>query len=652
MRQEREPESLAGVHDLICHHRISSRDFDALASGTDQHGLICQLRVAERSYRYLSLRSLLDFARGHEPTTGLLSSPDTAWDLLVEAERVAPVMVTAILDLPSVGAWVARALRRTRGLLYDEIPLWVDLGYLHLLAAAAGIRCGIRFRLDVPLRHGRLHIPTLGSVTLPGSGIWGSTTVISDGRSAHALLPVGKIRLAGRDPADDPPGWRRATCLEARHRGAATTVHLDSSDPYRMVETPALPENIGIPVQRHWESLFQEAWAELVEQDSEVARCVAECTLTLVPLPRAERFRERSASFGDSFGGVILSLPDSPERFAMTLVHEMQHAKLGILLHLFSFLRGEGSVLAYAPWRDDPRPLQGLLQGIYAFFGVAGFWRRRFAAAKGEEAALAGFEFALWRGKVSEAAAYARSRQEFTALGHRFLTGIATTVTAWSAEPVSPYYAGLANLAAADHRAGWRVHHLIPPPADVASLSRAWIAGTDPRELRVPGPSALVPDGKVADLDTLVVLVRYWLADRELFRQIERNGQAGNVVTGATAADLHLVAGRHDEAARAYLDELGEPSPRLTAWTRLGSALATSPDRQMAAAGRALLTRPELVRTVARAVEADTGRRPAPVDLAGWLGELPPNEDPVRGAGADTSSAPAPRPGDSQEAVH
>jgi hypothetical protein len=31
----------------------------------------------------------------------------------------------------------------------------------------------------------------------------------------------------------------------------------------------------------------------------------------------------------------------------------------------------------YVPWRDDPRPISGLLQGAYAYLGVTGFWRTR-----------------------------------------------------------------------------------------------------------------------------------------------------------------------------------------------------------------------------------------------------------------------------------
>jgi hypothetical protein len=88
-------------------------------------------------------------------------------------------------------------------------------------------------------------------------------------------------------------------------------------------------------------------------------------------------------------------------------------------------------------------------------------------------------------------------------------------------------------------------------------------------------------------------------------------------VAGATAADLHLVAGDHATARRLYSDELrGEPD-RLHAWAGLGLAL-TDPATRLART--ALLRRPELVRAVAQQVSRVSGASTDVVALAGWLG--------------------------------
>jgi HEXXH motif-containing protein len=622
MFREQESAKPAAERSRISHHQVSDKDFDAIAAGADDRAVLRRLRMAERSYRHLALRAVLDVARRQPSAIAPLPPLDTAWDLLVAAEQTDPASVAPVLDRPQTGGWVSRVLRRMLGGLHDDVPLWVDLGYLHCLAVSAAIRAGARFELEVPLRRGILHIPTLGSTRIGEFEVWSVAAVSSDGRSAHAVSSGCTVRIpAGPDRGS--AHWDFPIRLRAEHRGRQLAVHLDSVDPFRGFAVPALPEKLDVAVTKHWEALLQSAWTHLVEQDERAALALAEGVLSLVPLPRAERFRERSASSGDSFGSIVLSLPDTPAQFAATLVHEAQHVKLGVLLHLFPLVRDDGRELVYAPWRDDPRPLQGLLQGIFAHFGVAGFWRTYRNTASGAEAAAAHFEFALWRRRVRGALILARKRAEVTALGQRFLTGIETTIMGYLAEPVPPPYADLAELADRDHLAGWRIHHLTPPEALVRSLAGAWREGADPGAVPAPGPSRLTRDGAVRDLDTRAVLIRYWLADRATFRQLERSGQVDRHVTGATSADLHLIAGRADAARGLYLAQLGTPVPGAAAWTGLGLALLSGADRRSAAAARALLARPELVRAVSRAVEGAGGGRPPILDLAAWLGELP-----------------------------
>jgi HEXXH motif-containing protein len=46
-------------------------------------------------------------------------------------------------------------------------------------------------------------------------------------------------------------------------------------------------------------------------------------------------------------------------------VHEVQHLKLAALLDIVTLTMPGEHDRYYAPWRDDPRPLSGLLQGTY-----------------------------------------------------------------------------------------------------------------------------------------------------------------------------------------------------------------------------------------------------------------------------------------------
>jgi hypothetical protein len=284
----------------------------------------------------------------------------------------------------------------------------------------------------------------------------------------------------------------------------------------------------------------------------------------------------------------------------------------------------EGATLFYAPWRDDPRPLQGLFQGVFAFFGVAGFWRRRRHAANAGEGELAHFEFALWRQQVWRTLRELRARPELTDLGRRFLDGVGTTLEAWQSEPVAQHLVARADAVAADHRAGWRIHHLHPPENLVCSLADAWSArgqasGPDGGTLlrAAAPPSQLRTDPAARSLDTRAVLHRLWLADRDAFRRLERTSSLDREVAGATRADLAYVAGRHAAARELYLGDLTEDPDRPGAWVGLGLTLAAAGHRS---AARTLLDQPHVARAVSRLVADRSGRPPAPVDLATWLG--------------------------------
>ncbi len=47
-----------------------------------------------------------------------------------------------------------------------------------------------------------------------------------------------------------------------------------------------------------------------------------------------------------------------------------------------------------APWRDDPRPPRGSIQGIHAFFGIARFRRTRMIQVDGDEREISAYAYA------------------------------------------------------------------------------------------------------------------------------------------------------------------------------------------------------------------------------------------------------------------
>ncbi|MFD8820686.1 hypothetical protein ACFV23_56760, partial [Streptomyces sp. NPDC059627] len=188
-----------------------------------------------------------------------------------------------------------------------------------------------------------------------------------------------------------------------------------------------------------------------------------------------------------------------------------------------------------------------------------------------------------------------RADPGLTAHGRRFLGGMAARLPAWWADRrIRPDTAALAELAATDHRTGWRVRHLTPAPDDVRALARAYAAGAA-ADARI-AESAVVPDPAAPWSQARNGLIRQRLAVPDT-----------DDWPTPSAADRALVAG--DPAAPGAYARLltGDPED-ADAWTGLVLALGARP----------LLHRPELPRAVHRELRM-TGTTADPRDVALWL---------------------------------
>ncbi|MFF0594065.1 aKG-HExxH-type peptide beta-hydroxylase [Streptomyces antibioticus] len=595
------------------HHHLPVSGVSEILRGEGGPDTVGLLLKAERSRRLLLLR-MLDDATDLGP----------AWDLLSRTQRHSPEVIEDLLMYPQTGMWLATALRRLRGTTAgdDEPPLWVVLGHANALAAAAALRAGLDFSLDVPVRHGRVPLPTLGCAVLPVTAPWALATARADGGHATLTGPGGTVTLP---PAGTPgPRWHPVRRLTVGAEGGRLDITLDDTDPYRTYPRPAEPRPLSADDTAHWRHLLERAWAVLLAGQPATADAMRRGLLSLTPTVARERFRPRSVTSGDAFGGVEASEPDDALQLAVTLVHEFQHVKLGGLLHLAPLLTPETGADPpewwYAPWRDDPRPVEGLLQGIYAFVGITRFWAGHRAVAS-EQSGLAHFEFALWRAQVARAVAEVRDHPRRTPLGAALLDTLAAHCARWLTEPVPAQWLELARLCADDHLARWRAHHHRPPAAAVDAAVRAWS-----RRAAVPPRAAaaepeVVPSPSARWLDSLTVLVRYRLSGSDDDR-VSPDGPEKRAarVTGALTGDALLSMGDPAAARNAYLTDLAADPGTPAAWAGLGSALdlaGTDP-----AAARLLRRRPELARAVHRALLSASGTAPDPVRLAGWLGAL------------------------------
>jgi HEXXH motif-containing protein len=338
---------------------------------------------------------------------------------------------------PSVGAWAARTILACRGVL--RTPGASPAG-LRAIGAVAAIRADLTSEIEVGAARGLLMLPSLGAARIAGR-----TAVL---RVARGQARVGPVEVPG-DPHQDAPCWFGLR----RVRHEEFDVLIDDLDPFRMPAACDLaPHSSG----NAWASALRQAWAVLADVHPDVAAEVAAAVSVIVPRT-APPAGSVSSSAPECFGSVAMSLPADPVSGAETFAHEVQHVKLGaMLLHVPLVLDDDGS-LYYAPWRPDPRPLGGLLQGTYAYLGVSGFWRRQQHEPGYQE--VGATKYARWRDATALAVEILLTSGRLTSEGMDFVAGMARTLDAWKREPVPKPALAIARRAAREHLSRWELDH-------------------------------------------------------------------------------------------------------------------------------------------------------------------------------------------------
>jgi len=412
------------------YHRLSHQDLVALAGGGSGVDAIRELTALEYSKHITFLWGVVTAAEGSEQH----SLARTGYDLLAAAMRANREAAGAVIRYPSVGAWARRTIQACRG---GPVMPGAEPSQLRAVAAAAAIRAGLRAQIEVPVADGRVMLPSLGAALVAGH----SAMV----RSGPGGAMIDRVEIP-EDPYHDAPGWLGLR----RVRVGPLNVLIDDLDPFRMPGAQDLAPRLEI---KPWDAALSGAWQVLERGHRGVASEIAALVSAIVPLPQPPS-GEVSTTSSEAFGTVALSFPPDPVTAAVTLAHEIQHVKLGALLDMVTLALPDDGRCYYAPWRDDPRPLSGLLQGAYAYLGVSGFWRRQ-RRLPGSQL-QADVEYARWRAACALALETLRSSGRLTSAGLEFVSVLADTLRAWQEEPVPIEALTLAHSAAESHLARWQ----------------------------------------------------------------------------------------------------------------------------------------------------------------------------------------------------
>jgi HEXXH motif-containing protein len=590
---------------LITTHTLPEEAFAALASGGGDAVVVQELCAAQHSKQIMLLHAIAEAARDADPASSAVAAFAAAYELLATIQTTDRVAVTWLLSLPHFSAWAHDCL------LHLDEGLVPDFGYLAAAATSAAIRCGARFMLDVPVRDGRALLPGLGSLVVTGRDSW--LRLYGDGERLHAdaFADVPYAVLTPDDGSvEELPYWRGIPLVRAVAEGQAWDVLLETADRY--LDRYALPMCTALTADQAavWRRDIQSAWQLLVRHHGWAYGPVREGVSVVVPLvPRSDDDLE-SATTPSAFGAVAVSRPPSPAIMAETLVHEFQHLKLCALLDMVSLIE-HGDERVYAPWRQDPRPASGLLQGIYAHVGVARFWSaQRHVETEPDGILRAEVMYERWRSTIEPVTSTLLEAGCLTEAGFRFVEMLRDQGRILQSEPVPDQAMEIAREVALDHALTWRLRHTAIDVTELAELAAAYRRGEPLRAQALPR-TWIAADTRKADSTVRSRLLSMRYLDPGRFRDLCAAG-----VPGLSDADALLIQGNPAGAAREYGEMIvAATDAQPDAW--IGLALATSGLAGMSAQ-QAFTTRLPLMFDV-HAYLRDQGLSADPLELAAWF---------------------------------
>jgi HEXXH motif-containing protein len=584
---------------LLTSHLLPEAAFRELAEGAGRPAAIRLLHDAQLSKHQMLVYAIADAADG--PGRGPAAFR-AGYDLLARMQTADPAASDWLLGLPHLGGWAHDCL------IHLEQGTAADFGHFACLAAAAAVRAGMSFELDLPVREGRVRLPGLGSVRVGGQQAWVRLSCDGEAVKAGDRL-IGGWRLLVPDDGSDGavPRWSGTPMIRVAADGLAWNVLLETGDRYLDRYTLPMTTRLSASELQDWRRRAQAAWAVLVAHHRWAAEPIADGISAVIPLtPRSETDLV-SVTTPAAFGAIATSWPPDPVTLAETLVHEFQHVKLGGLLDLMPLARSGGEKV-YAPWRQDPRPAGGLLQGVYAHLGIARFWRaQQHAETDPDDILRAQVHFARWRSTIDRAAGTLLRTGCLTPAGVRFVEILHTQGPDLESEPLPGDAEAIAREVALDHWLTWQVRHLAIDAAGAAKLAAAYRRGADAHDQAQPG-TWIEEDVRKVDstVRSRLLNMRYLAPAR--FRELCADG-----TLALGEADRLLVSRSADAAVQAYRARItASADPQPDAWIGLALALHQLPPSPLQTV---LATRLALVLEV----HACLGDRSDPLDLVSWF---------------------------------
>lgn len=255
---------------------------------------------------------------------------------------------------------------------------------------------------------GPVYFPALNALARPGPAV-----VVSRNGTTRVTWGDGSVMTA--------PNGRQLPACEYAHVRALPAVHgipvlnevpevAAACEPFDLCpeeETRAAAERI-----RDGFELLESVWPQAYGSVLRHAK-------GLVVLRKRPYSRSHSP---ERLQGAVLLTPEDAVVVADLLTHEVSHIRLNLMREFDPLWEDtQPGKLHSSPWRQDPRPLKGLVLGVHAFLNVCHFYRR----VEGGEGV-----FERQRSKVRQGWETARPLLKPTPLGREFIEELEREVRA------------------------------------------------------------------------------------------------------------------------------------------------------------------------------------------------------------------------------
>ncbi len=225
----------------------------------------------------------------------------SAWELLGELDERSPAAVRSVLSHPFVRVRARRSLTTARPAGSD-----VRAGLLASVAVAAAARAGVAVALDVPLWHGVLSLPGIGTMSLDGAG--SAVVAVESHPGEFVVHPDHGPARAVSGTGSAVEGWHpvRTVPLDSAR------IQLDDTDPHRDCFAHPVATPLPATFADEWRGAVASAWVSVQAEAPDLARGMDALVRTITPL-RATAYRPaRATTTRSAFGAVALSPAAAP----------------------------------------------------------------------------------------------------------------------------------------------------------------------------------------------------------------------------------------------------------------------------------------------------------------------------------------------------